>query len=168
MKFAVVLNPTDLSQPACYHPTRSILSRLFAVALISALPIFAQVPKKAIPSPAPQTSQTNASVAQCEALKHHGDPDTKNCYQRLALSTDPAVRAEGLWGLGDLKGANEAFISALKVHDKDPNLWTRRGRMFLESSLPADAADWFEKALEIKEDYAPAILGLALVAADGF
>jgi tetratricopeptide (TPR) repeat protein len=127
-----------------------------------------QVPKKAIPKPAPQTSQSPATVAQCEALKHHGDPDTKNCYQRLALSTDPAVRAEGLWGQGDLKGANEAFISALKVHDKDPNLWTRRGRMFLDYPQPADAADWFNKALEIKEDYAPAILGLALVAEDGF
>jgi tetratricopeptide (TPR) repeat protein len=126
-----------------------------------------------MPSPVPQQSAqssagANASIAQCEALRHHGDPDTRTCYQRLSRSTDPAVQAEGLWGIGDPKAANDAFMAALKARDKDPLLWTRRGRMFLESGQTGDAADWFGKALEIKGDYAPAILGLALVAADGF
>ena len=92
--------------------------------LISALPIFAQVPKKANPSPAPQQNSPTASqaspgaiaaVAQCEALRHHGDPDTKTCYQRLSRSADPALQAEGLWGLGDFKSANDVFKALVKA-----------------------------------------------------
>lgn len=125
----------------------------------------AQVQKKAIPKPAQQTQTT--TVAQCETLKHHGDPEMRSCYQRLAQSGDPAVRAEAYWGLKDYKTANDEFLAAIKINGKDPNLWTRRGRMFLEDSQP-NPEEWFNKALEIKEDYAPAILGLALVAEESF
>jgi phosphoribosylaminoimidazolecarboxamide formyltransferase/IMP cyclohydrolase len=32
-------------------------------------------------------------VTQCEALRKHGDPGTKACYQKLALSNDQAIKA---------------------------------------------------------------------------
>jgi cellulose synthase operon protein C len=150
--------------------SRFVVAHSF-VCLIGAVSAFAQAPKKQgtvlTPSQA-SSSGPAATVAQCEALRHHGNPDQRNCYQRLVLSPDPALQAEGWWGLGDLKAANEAFLVALKTRAKDPEVWTRRGRLFLDHAEPAGAADWFGKALEIKEDYAPAILGLALVAADGF
>lgn len=111
-----------------------------------------------------QTSDANA----CEALRHHGDPGTKACYERLTRSGDPAIRAEGFWGLGNYYQANEEFIVAVKERPKDAKIWTRRGRMFLEDNQPADAADWFKNALDAEPTYAPAMLGLALVAADGF
>jgi cellulose synthase operon protein C len=138
--------------------------------LISALPILAQVPKKANPSPVPQQSSQSASaaVAQCEALRHHGDPGTRTCYQRLSHSTDPALQAEGLWGLADYNGANEVFKALIKARPKDANLRVRWGRMYLEHWQPADAAECFGEALEIDEKNAQAVLGLALVAADGF
>ena len=101
-------------------------------------------------------------------MRHHGDPDAKNCYQRLIKSTDPAVRAEGYWGIGDFKEAGEEFIVAVKQRPKDAKTWTRRGRMFLERWQPADASDWFNNAIEADPNYAPAYLGQALVAADGF
>ena len=148
----------------------------FAAVLISALPILAQVPKKASPPPAQQTSQTasqsnpgaSAAVAQCEALRHHGDPDTKSCYQRLARSNDPALQAEGLWGIGDFKGANDIFNALVKVRAKDANLRVRWGMLYLDHSQPADASESFKEALEIDQKNARAMLGLALVAADGF
>jgi tetratricopeptide (TPR) repeat protein len=150
--------------------SRFLVSRGIIVFVIAAVSAFAQVPKKqgTVQTPPQAPSGATATVAQCEALRHHGNPDQRNCYQRLVLSPDPALQAEGWWGLGDLKAANEAFLVALKTRDKDPAIWTRRGRLFLDHAEPAGAADWFGKALEIKDDYAPAILGLALVAADGY
>jgi tetratricopeptide (TPR) repeat protein len=132
----------------------------------------AQVPKKAIPSRAPQSASQSASaiatVAQCEALRHHGDPDTRLCYQKLARSNDPALQAEGLWGLGDYKSANDVFKALVKARPKDANLRVRWGRMYLDHSQPADASDCFKEALEIDDKNAQAMLGLALVAEDGF
>ena len=40
--------------------------------------------------------------------------------------------------------------------------------MYMEHWQPGDAADLFNEALEIDKEYAPALLGLALLAADGF
>jgi tetratricopeptide (TPR) repeat protein len=141
--------------------------KCFAV-LICAACAFGQVPqKKTVPGSAPQQVAIPA-VSQCDTLRRHGDPDAKQCYQKLIRSSDPGIRAEGFWGIGDAKQANEEFITAVKAQPKDANLWTRRGRMFIESSQTADATDWFNNALEINKDYAPAILGLALIAADGF
>src|SRR5689334_546324 len=76
--------------------------------------------------------------------------------------------AEGLWGTGDYFGANEAFKALVKLRPKDANIRVRWGRMMLDHSQPGDASDCFNEALEIDEKNAPAMLGLALVAADGF
>ena len=58
------------------------------------------------------SAQTKPSLEtdKCAALRHHGDPDAKNCYQRLTKSTDPETRAEGYWGIGDFKQANETLM----------------------------------------------------------
>src|SRR5207249_6178321 len=88
--------------------------------------------------------------------------------QHLAIPIQRQFRAEGFWGLHDYQAANDAFRAAVKAHEKDPNLRVRWGRMYLEHWQPVDAAGLFQEALEIKADYAPALLGLALVAADGF
>jgi len=120
--------------------------------ILAALPLAAQAP----------------DPSKCAALRHHGDPDAKACYERLTRAGDPGIRAEGFWGLHDYQAANDAFRAAVKAHEKDPNLRVRWGRMYLEHWQPVDAAGLFQEALEIKADYAPALLGLALVAADGF
>jgi cellulose synthase operon protein C len=111
---------------------------------------------------------TKNELSECEALRHHGDPSTRACYERLTHARDAATRAEGYWGAGDYSQANEEFIAAVKASPKDAKVWTRRGRMFLERYQPADATDWFNNALAADPNYAPAILGQALVAADGF
>jgi cellulose synthase operon protein C len=117
---------------------------------------------------APSLFAQPAEAQACFALKHKGDPGTRACFQRLTRSTDPAVQAEGFWGVGDFRAANEAFRAAVKSKDKDPAPRTRWGRMYLEHWQPADAADLFGEALQIKKDYAPALLGLGLVAGENF
>ncbi len=124
----------------------------FAILLIAALPLAAQ----------------STDPAHCALLRHHGDPDVKACYQSLTRSRDPGIQAEGYWGLHDYKTANDAFRAAVKLHDKDPNLRVRWGRMYLEHWQPADAEKLFEEALDIDKNYAPALLGQALVQAASF
>jgi tetratricopeptide (TPR) repeat protein len=131
----------------------------FAAALVgflAALPLSAQAPA------------TPAAVLPCEALRHHGDPGARACYQRLTRSTDPAVQAEGLWGVGDFRAANDAFRAASKLRPKDPAPRVRWGRMYLDHWQAQDASDLFGEALKLQENYAPALLGMALVAGENF
>ena len=110
-----------------------------------------------------------ATVDECLAHKHHGRMAQANpCFTALATNPDPAVRAEGFWGLGDLKSANEQFKAAHARNPKDARLKTRWGRLFLDNDQGVDAAQLFEEALEVKKDYPPAMLGIALVAADRY
>ena len=118
--------------------------------------------------PKPVAAQTSSQVLQCETLRKHGDPGSKACYQKLAMSNDLAIRAEGLWGLRDYQGANNAFQAAVKARPKDANLKVRWGRMFMEYSQPGDAEALFKEALAIDENNAKALYGLALVATEAF
>ena len=86
----------------------------------------------------------------------------------MSRSNDLGIRAEGLWGIRDYQGANNAFQAAVKARPKDANLKVRWGRMFVEYSQPGDAADLFKEALAIDENNAKALYGMALVASDAF
>ncbi len=141
----------------------------FAIVLIAALPVFAQVPKKAIPPPAPQqSSQTSASVAQCEALRHHGDSTAVLCYQKLAESKDPLLQAEGRWGLRDYKGSFALFDALERARPKDVTVKVRFGMMLLDHYQAGDAQEKFGGALDLDEKCASAMLGMARVAAEGY
>ena len=132
--------------------------RIAAAALfIAALPALAQ----------------SSDVAHCAALRHHGDPEAAKCYQQLTRYADPGIAAEGYWGLHDFQRANELFRAAVKAHDKDPNLRVRWGTMFLDhwhvdASDVGTAQGLFREALELKPDYAPALLGMARIVAENF
>src|SRR5207302_7082856 len=77
-------------------------------------------------------------------------------------------RAEALWKAKQYKDAGQAFEALMKREPKNPDYKVRFGRLLLERFNPGDAAALFQEALEIKKDHAGALLGLALVAADGF
>jgi len=117
---------------------------------------------------AAQNSPVSQQVAQCENLRKHGDPGTKACYQKLATSSDLAIRAEGLWGLRDFQNANNAFQAAVKARSKDANLKVRWGMMFMEYPEPGEAEGLFKEALELDENNAKALYGMALLATDVF
>src|SRR5258708_36784729 len=124
--------------------------------LLWALPMWGQAPA------------TPSEALQCEALRHKGDPNARACYQRLTRAQDPAVQAEGFWGIGDFRAANDAFRAATKLREKDPAPRVRWGRMYLDHWQPGEARDLFGEAVKLKEDYAPGLLGLALVAGEQF
>jgi len=94
--------------------------------------------------------------------------DATRCYQALSSSRDPYLRAEASWALDRYQDANEAFKEALKAQPKNPDYRVRMGRLYLYHEQKQDAVDLFGEALELKEDHAGALTGLALAASGGF
>lgn len=109
------------------------------------------------------------NLQQCESLRYHGKKaEARACYQGLAQSRDPYLRAEGLWGIRDFYNSNEAFKQAVKDNPKSARYQVRWGRMFLEHWQKGDAAKSFVAAIEIDPKCAEAYVGLALIAAENF
>src|SRR5438477_3017475 len=77
-------------------------------------------------------------------------------------------RAEALWKQHQYEAANSAFRELVKAHPKNPDYRVRWGRLFLDRFNSDEAGKLFQEALEIQKNHAGALLGLALVAADGF
>jgi tetratricopeptide (TPR) repeat protein len=114
----------------------------------------------------PLESQT---LDNCRGLKHRGQlAEAARCFQMMAGSSDPYLSAEGYWGLGRYQEANDQFRKAVERHPKNPDYRVRWGRLFLDRVQQKDAAQLFQEALKIKENHAGALLGLALVASEGF
>jgi len=120
------------------------------------------------PKPTPDISA--ADRAPCETLRKHGDPGARACWERLSRSTNPAIRAEGLWGLKDYKGAFDAFNAAVDARPKDVSLKVRYGLFLLDAprGKPSNGDDQFKAALELDEKNSQALLGLAKVAEEDF
>ena len=85
-----------------------------------------------------------------------------------SLAAQTLERAESLWKQQQYEAANNVFRELVKAHPKNPDYRVRWGRLFLERFNPAEAAKLFEEALAIKKDHAGALVGLALVAAEGY
>lgn len=95
----------------------------------------------------------------------------------LAVPAQTLQQAETLWKQRNFGGANEAFRALVAQHPENPEYRVRWGRMFLEHGAHSDdaatddvqnASDLFTEALAIKKDYAPAEVGLALIAEEEF
>lgn len=86
----------------------------------------------------------------------------------LSVHAQTLERAETFWRQQQYEAANAEFRALVAAHPKNPDYQVRWGRLFLERFNAAEAAKLFEEALQIKKDHAGALLGLALVAAEGF
>lgn len=107
--------------------------------------------------------------ADCGLLERLSRLDgARACYTALAKSNDLADRAEGLWGLGEFKGANDAFRLAAKSQEKNADLRVRWGRLLLERFNVSESQELFNEALKLEPDNASAMLGLAISLTDGF
>jgi tetratricopeptide (TPR) repeat protein len=110
-----------------------------------------------------------ADAGGCHALRRTGrEPQARSCYQGLAGSADPYLRAEGQWGLGLFNEANTSFKVAYARDARNPRILVRWGDLFFERYNNAEAAKLYQEALEADEKNARALLGLARVASDGF
>ena len=85
-----------------------------------------------------------------------------------ALLGQTLQQAEALWKKHRYDDANVAFRAFVAAHPGNAEYRVRWGRLFLERFQPDDAAKLFNEALLIEPRRADALLGLALVAADGF
>jgi tetratricopeptide (TPR) repeat protein len=89
---------------------------------------------------------------------------------QLVGSADPAVRAEGYYGIRDYRQANDSFRLAVQQQPKNPDVRVRWGRMLIEpfNRNKKDAVDLFQEALQIDKDHTGAMIGLAIAASDAF
>jgi len=139
--------------------------KFFAVLVAVGVSVAAQAPRKPM--------SASERVAECATLRNHGEPEARACYQKLIETNDPALQAEGFWGIGDFNSANQLFQALIKARPKDAEARVRWGRMYLDhwngdvKDLPT-AEGLFEEAAGIDKNNADAVLGMALVAADSF
>lgn len=110
-----------------------------------------------------------AWAQDCRSLHRHGKlTEAKACFAKLTQSGNALQMAEGYWYQNNSDQANNFFRAAVKAQPKNPEPRVRWGRFYLERNKREDAAALFEEALEVQKDYAPALIGMALVMAGGF
>ncbi|NUQ27174.1 MAG: tetratricopeptide repeat protein [Acidobacteriaceae bacterium] len=108
-----------------------------------------------------------ATWQECRGLEKHGK-DATACYTQLTHTSDPALRAEGFWGLENYQQANAEFRDAVASPSSGAAVRVRWGLLFHERFNNPEAVNLFNEALAKDPNYAPAFYGLALVSADGF
>jgi len=114
----------------------------------------------------PLAAQT---LDDCRSLRHHGKLDeAQTCFGRLAASSNPYLRAEGLWGVERYQEANDQFRDLVKQNPKNADYRVRWGHLFFERFNAEEAHGLFEEAIKIDEKNAQAYLGIAQVESEGF
>ena len=114
----------------------------------------------------PLAAQT---LDECRTLRHHGKlAEAQTCYAKLAISANPYLRAEGLWGIERYDDANTQFRDLIKQFPKNADYRVRWGLLFFERFNSEEAHNLFEEALKIDDKNAQAYLAIAEVEAEGF
>ena len=114
----------------------------------------------------PLAAQT---LDECRGLRHHGKlAEAQACYTRLSASSNPYLRAEGLWGIERYEDANNQFRDLIKQYPKNADYRVRWGLLFFERFNNEEAHNLFEEAVKIDEKNAQAYLGMAKVETEGF
>ena len=110
-----------------------------------------------------------ATPENCRELQKHGHrAEAQKCYESLAASHDPYLRAEGFWGLEMYEEANNEFRIAADATPASAMIRVRWGRLMHERFNNTEADNLFNEALQRDPKSAQAYYGLALVSADGF
>ena len=86
----------------------------------------------------------------------------------LAAGAQTLERAEALRRAHRYQEANDAFRLLVAKNPKNADYKARWGRLYLDRFQKKDAVDLFQEALAIDKEHAGALLGMALVAAEGY
>ena len=90
-----------------------------------------------------------AVLKRCDEPLHHGRiEEARTCFRPLLRASEPLVRAEAAWALGDLRNANDFFREAVAAEPRAALPRVRWGRMFLAAGQYMDAERLFAEALE--------------------
>ncbi|HXM41016.1 MAG TPA: tetratricopeptide repeat protein [Bryobacteraceae bacterium] len=89
-------------------------------------------------------------------------------YAASALPAQTLAQAESLWKQHRYVESSDTFRALVAAHPRNAEYRVRWGRLFLERFNAPEASKLFNEALEIQPKRADALLGMALVAADGF
>lgn len=110
-----------------------------------------------------------APLDDCRAAARHGKTQAAAaCYTRLTRDRSAFLRAEGFWGLRQFDTANTEFRAAIREQPQSPQVRAEWGHLFSERFQPDDAGKLFNEALQLDPNYAPAFLGLARLASEGY
>lgn len=111
----------------------------------------------------------NSELLQCESSYWGGQSAVaESCYRSLLGGDKPAaMRAEALWALGDLQGANSAFQQAVNADEQNASLRLRWGELFLQTYQYNEAHMLFTEALGIDAANAWAKIGAAIALSNG-
>jgi tetratricopeptide (TPR) repeat protein len=103
----------------------------------------------------------NPELLNCETIYWTGShAEAQTCYRGL-LGAAPAVRAEALWALNDLQGANTAFQEAVNAEPMNAMHRVRWGELYMQTYQYGEAYNLFVEALELEPDNAWANFGAA-------
>jgi tetratricopeptide (TPR) repeat protein len=157
-------------QSASHRGTRATTAQRHAGAGLCSARVLRSAPVLAVLAgvllAAPASAQT---LADCQKHRHYGRTnEALACYTALSGRRDAHMIAEGLWGLGLYQEANTAFRQAVAINPKSAEIRTRWGRLFLERYNGVEAEKLFKEALELQPDYPPALVGMAIAAAEHF
>lgn len=110
------------------------------------------------------------NLRECDDHRYRGRAiEARDCYsQLLAVASDPLIRAEAAWQLGDIQRANRLFRDAVQLNEKSAQPRVRWGWLFLETHQYAEAMKLFSEALEAAPNDVYAKLGMARVFAERF
>ncbi len=109
-------------------------------------------------------------LVTCDQMLYRGArKEARDCYAKLvAENKDTRIKADAARAAGDARAANGFFQSALKEYPQDVPVRVRWGELFIATHQNNEAVKLFQEALELDAKYAPALVGLAKVAAGGF
>ena len=95
--------------------------------------------------------------------------EATSCFQKLTSSSNPSARAEGFWGLGQFQAGERPNSGPLLPHRPQMPMFVSAGAACSSSdSIKAEAHQLFKEALDNRCEARGAMLGMALVASEGF
>ena len=110
------------------------------------------------------------ALRACDAERFRGlRAEAALCYSSLVAGhEDPRIRAEAAHALGNVDQANRFFQQAIDAYPEDPALRVRWGKLYATTFQKNVEVGLYQEARGLDASYVPAIVALAVAAADRF
>jgi tetratricopeptide (TPR) repeat protein len=142
--------------------------RLSVVTLLTVLLLVAQAPVPRLKRKGPPPYDLAKAKACWSLLDQHERIRAMQCFGGLLNEKDPALKAEGHWGMGQFKEALAEYDLAVQIHPEDARLLTRRGQLFWARFNKTEAFKDLKAAQDLDPTNAEAMLFLAEMMSRGF